>query len=120
MKQKLLLTFIILALLASMILFISKTSENSFGPSFDLFVFLAIIRYASLWLAIVLISLRLIKVWKNRHHIIYLFVGSMNVVLGCLMLGWCWIQPGALHILNAFYINLIIGLLMLGDIFLLK
>ncbi len=120
MKQKVLMTFIILALLASMILFASKASQGGFGPPFNLFVFLLIIRYAALWSAFLLILLRLVNVWKTRRHIVYLLIGSINVVLGCLMLAWCQIHPESAPLLNMVFINLIIGLLILGDIFLLK
>lgn len=116
MQQKLLLAFIMLALWASIILFIFYLSESELGNTFGVVVIFLLTRYFGLLSGIVVLLLRMLRIIKNKYSFIYIFVGLLNVGLGILSLVLFACKQMDSGFLPMFMFNLSIGLTIFVDI----
>lgn len=117
---------IILALLSAIVLTIFSPRPNvifrntvSTGIIDSRFIMFLMLRYFALWSGIIVLLLRLLRVIKNKHSFLYIFISSLNIILGVsgiYFFGFKYISIGMVHM---FIINLIIGVIILTDIFLL-
>lgn len=114
--HNLLLSIIMLALLASIMIFVFYPSNSKLGDKFGLAVALLFCRYIGLFIGAGLILLRLLSIVKNNSTLIYIFAGSLNISLVGLSLVLLVSNNMISPVFNAFFFNMLIGAIIFIDV----
>jgi len=119
-QNNLLLSFIILALLTSIIIFVFYPSTSKLGNTFDLAVAFLFSRYFGLYIGVALILLRILRVLKNNNTLIYIFIGLLNISLGILSLVLAVSNNMDSSVFNLIIVNEVVGAIIFMDIMVLN
>ena len=119
--KKLLLSLFIIAMWLGLILIISSNNTSKSGGSFNLFVWFILTRYVALitgCIGIILaIILRITKNLKYTSGFIYILIGALNSFLGIFAVIYFNIKPPETPAIHDFIPNLLVGVLIMIDIF---
>ena len=115
--QKLIIAFIMLALVASIILFSVYPTNSPLGERFGVDVIFLFARYLGLYAGILMLIIRLTKILKNRNNFIYILTGALNLCVAIIGLFLFMFGHMNAHLFNAFILNFIIVVLVFSDVF---
>jgi len=119
--KKLLFSIFIIALWVGFIFLISSNNTGKLGSSFSLFVWLVITRHTALIIGgiaiLTAILLRIIKNLDYRNSFIYILIGASNSFLYVFAVIFFNIKPPETPAIHDFIPNLLIGFLIMVDIF---
>jgi hypothetical protein len=115
-KYNVLFSAILLAILASIIMFAFYPSNSELGQRFAVDAMFLLLRYGGLYIGIGVILLRVLKVVKKNNALLYVFIGLLNICLGVLSLILAISGKMDPSTLNLFIINDVIGAIILLDI----
>jgi hypothetical protein len=99
----------------SFILFYPGT--NGLGSSFSVVVIYIVTAYVFLATGILLLLLRLTNLIKGNSSLLYILTGSVNFCAGILAIGLFFTHDADMTLLHRSLLNLLIGFLMLADVF---
>ncbi|MEO6719578.1 MAG: hypothetical protein ABIN67_04390 [Ferruginibacter sp.] len=114
-KYNILFSLILLALLASIIIFIFYPGRSASGAKFNVWVVFILARYIALYIGIAVILLRALRILKDNSVLIYIFTGSLNICLGVICLVSFIPHNTPSSFLNLFIINDVIGAIIFMD-----
>lgn len=114
-KLNLAYSLLIIALWAAIVLFYLGPKSNSILD--NTFVMFLLTRYVGLWSGIIVLLLRLLRVIKDKHSFIYVFIGLLNIGLGILSIVLFAINKMNIPLFHMFILNLSIGVIIYIDIF---
>ena len=93
--------------------------EQGLGSTFSVSVLYIFTAYGCLVLGVIFILLRIIKVWKNRDALLYVLMGVANIAIGLIAIALYTLNLADREWLNKSLLNLLIGVLIVADVFLL-
>jgi hypothetical protein len=109
-------SLIMLAFLASIIIFVFYPGKSELGQKFNVTAIFLLLRYIGLCIGICVIILRVIKVLNNNSALLYVFIGLLNTAIGLLSLILFITNNMDASALNLFILNEVIGAIILMDV----
>jgi hypothetical protein len=117
--RRLIISLIITGLLAGFI-FLVNDNDTEFGASFGAYVKLQMVRYSGAVTGtaalLVAIALRILKK-PYANNLLYIFIGVLNISLGMYGIFYFILNADGIHVIHTFLINLLIGVLISSDVF---
>jgi hypothetical protein len=114
---------VFITILAEAFIFLINNSNAELGASFGIYVKLEFARYFAIATGMIsILSAVILTVLKRREYtsmLIYIFPGVLNSGLGIFGLVYYWFTNNKIA-LHEFLISLLIGIIILSDVFLFK
>ena len=92
--------------------------RQGLGSTFSVSVIYVFTAYGSLTVGVILLILRIIKVWKNRSALLYVLIGVINIAIGLIAVSMYFSHMANREWLNKSLLNLLLGVLIISDVYL--
>jgi hypothetical protein len=116
----LLISLLVICVVALLAFVMYYPDESTLGPYFGLSVVYMAIRYVAVTAGCIALLLRLVKLWKDNGNFLYLLLGTLNIAIAAISISLYFIQAGTVEWLNKSLFNLLIGVLIVFDSFVLQ
>ena len=115
--QAILISYILILVWAFVIFSLSMFGNDKLGPLHYQFMFIEMTRYVALFLAILVIVLRVFNVIKSKTNLLMIFTGILNGFVGLLAFLPLIAKSLASGILVSYLLNLALGMFIFADVF---
>jgi len=115
--QAILISYILILVWGFVIFSISMLGNDKFGPAHYQYIFIEMTRYVALFLAILVIVLRVFKVIKSKTNLLMIFTGILNGFVGLLAFLPLITKSLDSGIQVSYLLNLALGTFIFADVF---
>lgn len=92
--------------------------KQGLGSTFGVSILYMLTGYGALMLGVLLLLLRIFKIWKNPGALLYVLIGVVNIAIGLIAIGLYFFHLADREWLNKSLLNLLVGVLIISDVYL--
>ena len=115
--RNLLISLFIIIIWSGIILFLSSNSKSELGTGFALYSWVMLTRFVAIIAGILSLVIRITRIMKRKIDLWYFLPGMFNVCLGVIGVVVFLTKNASASIFHDLLPNLLLGVLILGDIF---